>query len=116
MRGSLRGRLRACQFIANRGPGSSWNQLKLRWGRQRHRSSHHNLSVFETVNGRPDLINPAYFNGPGQRIFVYASLFKLGPVVSQPVHNAIRILLYLCFATIRHNGLLTLDVGVWAQA
>src|SRR5262249_61198576 len=108
--------MRDSDMLANCRQGWSVRQQKLRGGGQPHRSSDHNLYVFESVNGPPDLINPAYFNGPGQRIFVYASLFKFGPVVGQPAHNAIRILLCLCFVTIRHSGLLTLDVGLWAQA
>jgi hypothetical protein len=78
----------------------------LRRACQRQRSSHHNFSVFETVNGRPDLVDSAYFDGACQRIFVYASLFKFDAVVGQPTHNPIRILLYFRFFTIWHLGLL----------
>jgi hypothetical protein len=94
--------LRASQFIANRRPRSSRRQQELRWACQRYRPSHHNLSVFETVYGRPNLIDSAYFDGSSQRTFVYASLFKLGAVVSQPAHNPIRVLFYLRFVTIWH--------------
>jgi hypothetical protein len=92
--------LRACKFIANRGPGSSRNQQKLRRARQSQRPSNHNFSVFETVYGRADLVGSAYFNGAGQGIFVYASRFKFGAVVSQPAHNPISILLQFRFFTI----------------
>jgi hypothetical protein len=85
--------VRARQFFANRGPRPPWRQQKLRRACQSYRPSHNNLSVFESVYGRPDLIDSAYFNGAGQRIFVYASLFKFGAVVSQPAHNPIRVLL-----------------------
>jgi hypothetical protein len=99
--------LRARQFIANRGPRSSGGQQKLRRARQGHRSSYHYLFVFETVYGRPDLIDSAYFNSAGQRIFLYALLFEFGAVVGQPAHNTIRILLYFLFITIWHRGLLS---------
>jgi hypothetical protein len=102
--------LRAGQLIANRGPRPTGCQQKLRRACQRYRPSHQDLSVFEAVDGRPDLIDSAYFNGAGQRIFVYASLFKFGAVVSQPAHNPIRILLYLCFVTIWHYEPLSLRV------
>lgn len=94
--------MRARQFIANRGPRSSGRQSELRRACQSHRPPHHNLFVFETVYGRPDLIDSADFNSAGQRIFVYASLFKFRAIVSQPAHNLIRILLYLRFVTIWH--------------
>jgi hypothetical protein len=99
---------RSRPFIANRGPCPPWRQQKLRRACQSYRPSHHDLSVFEAVYGRPDLIDSAYFNSAGQRIFVYASLFKFGAVVSQPAHNPIRVLLYLCFVTIWHYEPLSL--------
>jgi len=94
--------LRAGQLIANRAPRTPGRQQKLRRACQSYRPSYHDFSVFEAVYGRPDLIDSTYFNGAGQRIFVYAPLFKFGAVVSQPAHNPIRILLYLCFVTISH--------------
>jgi hypothetical protein len=100
--------LRAGLLIANRGPRPPGRQQKLRRACQRYRPSYHDLSVFEAVYGRPDLIDSAYFNSAGQRIFVYAPLFKFGAVVSQPAHNPIRILLYLCFVTIWHYEPLSL--------
>jgi hypothetical protein len=68
-------------LIANRGPRSSGRQQKLRRACQSHRPSHYNLFVFETIYGRPDLIDSAYFDSASQRIFVYATLFKFGAVV-----------------------------------
>jgi hypothetical protein len=88
------------QFIADCGPGSPGRQQKLRRACQGRRPSHYNFSVFKTVYGRQDLFDSAYFNGAGQRSFVYASLFKFGAVIGQPTHNSIRILFYLCFFTI----------------
>jgi hypothetical protein len=99
---------RSRPFIANRGPCPPWRQKKLRRACQSYRPSHHDLSVFEAIYGRPDLIDSTYFNSAGQRIFVYASLFKFGAVVSQPAHNPIRVLLYLCFVTIWHYEPLSL--------
>jgi hypothetical protein len=107
--------LRAGQLIANRRPRSPGRQQKPQRACLSHRPSHHNLSVFEAVYGRPELIDSAYFNGAGQRIFVYASLFKFGVVVSQPAHNPIRVLFYLHFVTIWHSDLLYLNL-IYTQA
>jgi hypothetical protein len=102
--------LRAGNLIANRGPSPPRRQQKLRRACQGNRPSHHDLLGFETVYGRPDMIDSAYFNSAGQRIFVYASLFKFGAVVSQPAYNPIRILLYLRFVTIWHYEPLSLPI------
>jgi hypothetical protein len=100
--------LRAGQLIANRWPRSPGRQQKSQRVCQGHRPSHHNLSVFETVYGRTELIYSAYFNRAGQRIFIYTLLFKFGAVVSQPAHNPICILFYLRFLTIWHYEPLSL--------
>jgi hypothetical protein len=107
--------LRAGQPITNRWPYSPRRQQKPRRACQSHRPSYHNLSVFETVYGRPELIYSAYFNRAGQRIFIYTLLFKFGAVVSKPAHNPICILFYFRFLSIWHSQLLYLNL-IYAQA